>query len=300
MPDYEPIWYWVRERESVRLKKEAGELTPWTDDPILRAYRFCCVRREDDRVTTWVRERVRDRFADHPDLWFMLCLARIVNWPDTLVELLSRPGAWPGHEGFSLELLGAALEGRAARGDKVFTGAYIVSAPSIKGTKKTTFVAHRTLGALWRDREKLAPLFAPDRPDPVNVDERRINTLRSAHRALTRYDGWGPFLAYQAVVDMRFCRNLLAAAPDVPTWAAAGPGTVRGLHRAHGRAISAALSQERALGEMLPIFEACERVTGVSIDLSDVPNLLCETDKYLRVKRGEGAPRARYIVGRGS
>jgi hypothetical protein len=32
---------------------------------------------------------------------------------------------------------------------------------------------------------------------------------------------------------------------------------------------------------------------------SDVPNILCETDKYLRVKNGEGKPRALYVPGRG-
>lgn len=40
--------------------------------------------------------------------------------------------------------------------------------------------------------------------------------------------------------------------------------------------------------------------SGVEMDFSDVPNVLCETDKYLRVKNGEGTPRARYVPGRGS
>lgn len=40
-------------------------------------------------------------------------------------------------------------------------------------------------------------------------------------------------------------------------------------------------------------------MTGVSMDFSDVPNILCETDKYLRVKLGEGTPRARYVLSRG-
>ena len=45
-------------------------------------------------------------------------------------------------------------------------------------------------------------------------------------------------MAYQAVVDMRFTA-LLADAPDVATWAAAGPGTMRGLNRLHGRPVDA-------------------------------------------------------------
>jgi hypothetical protein len=291
MTDYAPLFAWVREREQIRLRKDRGEPPPWTEDPILAAYRFCNVRREDDRVTRWIAQHIRTRWADHPQLWFMLCIGRVINWPDTLAELSYRcPDAWPASPRFDPTALGRALESRARRGDKVFTGAYTITAPPTKGAKKTEFVAERTLGLLWRDRDKLGRIFHADAG----------SSLRYAHAALTRYAGWGPFMAYQAVVDMRFCPALLAGARDIASWAAAGPGTIRGLNRLHGRPVAARISQERALAEMLPIFERCEAETGIAIDLSDVPNLLCETDKYLRVLNGEGAPRARYVAGRGS
>lgn len=105
-------------------------------------------------------------------------------------------------------------------------------------------------------------------------------------------------MAYQAVVDMRFTA-LLSSAEDVSTWAAAGPGTIRGLNRLHGRAVDYALSQGQALSEMRAIFKVAAQETGVAMDFSDVPNILCETDKYLRVKLGEGKPRALYVPGRG-
>lgn len=40
---------WIGEREVVRLRREAGEPKPWTDDPILRECSFCNVRREEGR-----------------------------------------------------------------------------------------------------------------------------------------------------------------------------------------------------------------------------------------------------------
>jgi hypothetical protein len=43
-----------------------------------------------------------------------------------------------------------------------------------------------------------------------------------------------------------------------------------------------------------------EDETSVQMDFSDVPNALCETDKYLRVLHGQGKPRALYVPGRGS
>ena len=61
MTDYIPLFYWVAERERIRVRKESGQPFPWTDDPILATYRFCNVRREDDRVTIWVRTHRRGR-----------------------------------------------------------------------------------------------------------------------------------------------------------------------------------------------------------------------------------------------
>jgi hypothetical protein len=49
----------ARERESIRRKRLAGEPPPWTDDPILRTWRFTNVHRENDKTTLWLDERVR-------------------------------------------------------------------------------------------------------------------------------------------------------------------------------------------------------------------------------------------------
>src|SRR5712664_3381391 len=102
--------HWVRDRESVRVRKEAGQPFPWTDDPIIAKYRFCNVRREDDRVTIWIRENIRKRFAGHRHLWFMLCAARQINWPPTLSALIDDyTNAWPSYSGFTPRAMGVAL-----------------------------------------------------------------------------------------------------------------------------------------------------------------------------------------------
>jgi hypothetical protein len=60
------------------------------------------------------------------------------------------------------------------------------------------------------------------------------------------------------------------------------------------------MTQERALDEVREIYDQSLAQTGVAMDLSDVPNALCETDKYLRVRGDEGRPRAKYVPGRGA
>jgi hypothetical protein len=281
---YEPLWNWIVERETIRLRKAANEPFPWSDDAILNQYRFCNVRREDDRGTIWIRKNIREPFADHPALWLMLCIARQINWPDTLAELIAN-NAWPLDNTFDPKSITAVLNTRKARGDKVYTGAYMISAPSVKGANKQSYIAETVIGDLWKRRTTY----------PI------INgvTLRGMHKWITESNGWGPFMAYQAVVDMRFT-SILENAVDVDSWAAAGPGTIRGLNRLHEREVDFALSQSQALVEMKVIYPLVKAETNVELDFSDVPNILCETDKYLRVLNGEGKPRAKYVVGRGA
>ena len=50
---YKYLIDFTNERELIRKRKEAG-LTVLTDDEILGKYRFCNVRRRDDRVTAWL------------------------------------------------------------------------------------------------------------------------------------------------------------------------------------------------------------------------------------------------------
>lgn len=285
MGDYTPLWHWIEHREAARSLKDAGVSHPYVNDPIITEFRFCNVRREDDRGTVWIRENIREPFADHPDLWFMLCIARQINWPETLAELIHL-AAWPSGFEFHPALMTDVLNARKARGEKVYTGAYMISAPSKKGADKQAYIAETVCGGLWERREAIGNYLA------------RRPTLQGTHEMLTRSNGWGNFMAYQAVVDMRFT-YLLREADDTRTWAAAGPGTIRGLNRVHGRRLDLKLNQERALSEMRAIWKMAPDHTDVNFDFSDVPNILCETDKYLRVKNGQGKPRAKYVPGRG-
>lgn len=280
--------HWIKEREKVRLLKTMGAPYPWTDDPIISKYRFCNVRREDDRVTKWIDEHIRLPFAGHERLWLMCCIARQINWPDTLAELIRTPGAWPIDVTFNPSIMGDVLDYRAEHGEKVFTGAYIITAPATKGAKKTRHIAEKVIGQLWRDRLRFDYLWSNRQP-----------RMEEVHAKLRQYDGWGPFLAYQAVVDMRFT-PLLKDAEDRDRWAAAGPGTIRGLNRLAGRRLDLALDQGRALQELRKLWPILQERSGVNMDFSDVPNVMCETDKYLRAKNGEGKPRALYVPGRGS
>ena len=295
MRDIDTLLYWIREREAIRRRKERGAPWPWTKDKILQEWRFTNVRREDDAVTQWIAWNIRQRYKGHEFLYLMLCIARMINWPDTLAELITK-GAWPTGLNFDPERMTEVLSERQARGEKVFTGAYKIPAISDRkvegfGWPKVRQVAEVFIGTLW-DQE-LHNAFA----DCGWVYRHPKPTLQAWWTWLTHRPGWGPFLAYQAAVDMRFT-PLLDHAPDRDGWAAAGPGTIRGLNRLHGRKVSVALSQHQALTEMRRVASLLRKeLPEIAFDFSDVPNVLCEYDKYVRVRNGEGTPRTRYVPG---
>lgn len=337
--DTAPLWRWVNERHAIYIRKElrAGmdpedlHVPPWadleeadlahfaarsggplTDDAVLQQYRFCNVFRELDRVTIWIRRNIREPFADHPDLWMMLAIARTINWPDTLRYLMNRHevkcdfNAWPNsrevaglpHFAFSPEALGSALDFWRDRGEKVYTGAYMIRAESNPKAEwyswtKQQYIARVVLGRLWEDREQIT----------YQMENGRDFGLEAIWGVFQqpRYIGWGPFMAYQVVVDLRHTRYLREAV-DINTWAALGPGSRRGLNRLAGRPLDYPLRQAEGLAEMRALWEEQDRWRAPwvpRIDLSDIQNALCETDKYLRVSRVEGKPRAQYVPGRG-
>lgn len=319
--DIGPLAGWVRERHSVYVIKTLREggtpfVPPETDlsdfqwmahtahyplsrDPIFCQYRFCNVFRELDRVTAWVRYHIRRKFAEHEDLWLMLAIVRTINWPDTLQHLLNTNGMpnetdWP----WKPEDMTSELEIWQERGNKVYTGAYMIRAESNPKApwyswSKNRYISEVVIGRLWEDRKKWHKLLALG--DDLCM-ERVWNEFQDK-----RYIGWGPFMAYQVVVDMRHTRYLRTA-PDINTWTALGPGSRRGLNRLAGRPLDYPLKQAEGLKEMVEIWKAQDewRPSFVPpIELSDVQNCLCEVDKYLRVKNGEGRPRAMYVPGRG-
>jgi len=80
--------YWIKERESIRKRKETGMPRPWTTDRILRDFKFCNVRREDDRVTQWFAANWRnEKYWDEPNFISAIILGRTINWPMTLAKV---------------------------------------------------------------------------------------------------------------------------------------------------------------------------------------------------------------------
>jgi hypothetical protein len=267
--------YYAGERDLVQKRRATGEPPPWTDDPILAGYRFCHNRREDDATTKWIAAHWRDPFADDPDVWHAMAVARLVNWTPTLEEL-GGP-LLPFDEVAFADM----LRMRAARGEQVWGSAYVIPAGPA-GVAKHDFIAV-TLGDMWNARERLRP--------------RAGETLQTFHTRLMSVRGLASFLAAQIVADAKFTA-LLTAAPDWSTFAASGPGSRQGLNRLLGRDAKAPWAEGvwRATHARLrtTIMPDLQKLGLGDLSASDTQNLLCEFFKYEQAARGGRMPKTKF------
>lgn len=306
MMDAQPLWDWMNERHRIYLDKRDKMLPPWTSDWIFNTYRFCNVFRELDTVTVWVRKNIREPYANHPYLWFMLAIARTINWPPTLQRLMDA-GAWPSVDGeWDWRKAARVLQLMMNERKKVYTGAYMIRAESDPNNPwydrtKQEYICGCVLGNLWNARDNIHDIFDHTATSSLS--------LQYMHEVFKKFHGWGPFMSYELVTDLRRTRYL-ELAPDIYTWANAGPGAIRGLNRLSGAAIGTPLRPELANTQMVSLLRIARGADGVrsplslelrskNLEMRDIEHSLCETDKYLRVKNGEGRPRARYVAGRG-
>lgn len=288
------------ERHKIFLRRNLlNREAPWTKDPILANYRFCNIYRELDTVSQWINNNVIKPNEDNPNLPILLGLSRIINWPDTLQQLMDDE-VWP-ERSFNKERFYRSLERRKLSGKKVVTGAYIVNSifPKDyhpKDSSKIGYVAEITATNLWKNRMELS------RAGKSSLKE-FVNTLGKLH-------GWGSFRSYQVVVDLTYSKKWLGTAHDLNTFNSPGPGTQRGLNRYFTGSKKLTLPKKdlgplivqlrdevnRKLRELVPK----EWMTGnmktgfQELTLSNVSNLCCEWDKMERVRNGEGGMKNSY------
>lgn len=273
----ERFLYWIQEREAVRLRRDAGEDRPWTDDQIIDTYRFCNVRRMDDRVSMWLLNNWYLPHRGHRNILRAVALARFFNLPSSLEAIT--------HHVFANHLRADAIKNtlrylRDDVGRTVFNSAYIVRGHvKADGEDKIEAVVDSYVGRLPPSRDIIRP-----------------SSMKDTWSRLLPCYGFGSFMAGQVVADLRWA--MPGTWMDKDTWAPPGPGSMRGLNRFLERPLKTAYAAEEfadylgciidSAGVLLP-----PEVAG-RMEAHDWQNCLCEFDKYERALWGEGRPKSLY------
>jgi hypothetical protein len=211
---------------------------------------------------------------------------------------------------------------------QVFTGAHIVrgigsSLSGAVGSFKHYDTLHdrikRGMGVLkafdylalaheiWYDRYELAAKFA------------ECKTLQQAFDIIQGYFLLGDFTSYELVCDLRW--TLLSHCTDILTWGNVGNGAVRGLKRLGLKPTSESMvylwmeapeylspdvrshhiaSYSDAFVPTNPVHmkdylrDWVGLTTFPPFEIREIEHSLCEFDKYIRAKSGQGRPRSKY------
>lgn len=197
----------ARTRYDIYLQQQDSESQPpFTTDPAMLEWRFCNVFREDDKVTRWIRQNVRQRLRNDERVLLAMVICRLFNKIETL-QMIQDDGLFDDWD-----------SGRCYQVLKdvhpVVGAAYVVRSPD--GKSKLEGILQIIDGAEKQEHHK------------HGHGDFRDATLEGLWRTFLNYYCIGKFMAYEIVSDLRHT-YIGENASDIMTWANAGPGACLGL-----------------------------------------------------------------------
>ncbi len=276
---FDTYWRFAAERQSLFLRRATGGMPPWTDDPILQAYRFTNVYRASDRVSQYLIRHVIYQGDQSPkEVFFRTILFKLFNKIETW-ELLVRKLGFPNSTDFDADRFGVVLASEINSGRSIYSAAYIMpSGPkSTHGGRKHCF--HLAL---------LAQMLQDELPARIAESD----TLRGTYQLLLSYPSIGPFLAYQFTIDLNYSVILQA---DEMDFVVPGPGALDGISKCFAAfndfnpADIIRMVTEHQSDEFERLGLTFLSLWGRPLQLIDCQNIFCEISKYARVRHPEFA-----------
>lgn len=280
------FWFFLTERHGIYKRRFIEKLPyPWTEDAVLRDYKFTNVYRQLDRVSIewqnrYARLLMKNKNIKHSDIVFHNAMFRLFNWPETYDTLNFGLRKWNKKQAIKM-----LLKRQTEEHEQIFTGAYIVTSGG-QSVPKVEVIC-QALDFLHRRKRQIANRI------------RKHGTMEYAVKLLQVVPTVGAFVAYELACDLRFTK-VLAHAKDVLSWANPGPGAKRGIHRLMtGKKDKVAGVDYVAAMRMLLTTMPAEVKAAIKhpewpIEMREIEHSLCEFDKMMRVRNGEGKPRSRY------
>ncbi len=266
---FSTFWKFAAERQQVYLKRVAGEQPPWTEDTILRTFKFTNVYRAADRVSQFLINDVQPACGEDPETLFLsTILFKLFNRIETWKALIHSDGP-PDPSAFTPHVYAEILEGIRAKRMPIYSGAYIM--PSGGQSRPKHLMHLQLLVSMLRDRL------------PFKVAE--SGSLRDSYNLLRSYPSLGPFLAYQYAIDLNYSTITCHSEME---YIVPGPGAIDGISKCFeslgdyspADAIRWTTESQRTNFERQGL--EFPGLWGRPLQLIDVQNLFCEVSKYTR------------------
>lgn len=282
-PVFELYWQFAAERQRIFFKRVRGEPSPWTDNPILRAFRFTNAYRASDRVSQYlIREVIYKGAEDIEEVFFRILLFKLFNRIETWELLLRQIGelAW---KTFRFDRYEKVLDAATAAGKTIYSPAYVMPCPALGARRKHS--NHLLL---------LEKMLEEKVPKQIAL----ARTLEEVYRILRGQPSLGEFLAFQYAVDINYSNLTDFSEMD---FVVAGPGARSGIRKAFVNLEG--ISPEDIIKETTIAAEEefsrrdiqFDKLGKRALQLIDCQNLFCEIDKYSRaalpLAKGNGRTR---------
>ena len=271
---YELYWKFAAERQNVFEARVAGAPGPWTQDRILREYKFCNVYRAADRVSQYLIRDVayRDDDSSPADRLFQIVAFRNCSTVGTWETVIERLGRSPRIADLESGVFEAALTEAKDRNGGLYTGAFILCATDVYG-RKTKHLNHVELFRDMFVRSRLAERIL------------EAESLEEVYDLLHTFPLMGDFMSYQMAIDLNYSEHVNFSEND---FTKPGPGALRGIKKVFSDL--GGLTPQEVIMWMVDNQEAEFARLGLDfgglwgrpIQAIDAQNLFCETDKYCR------------------
>jgi hypothetical protein len=282
------FWTFIYERQEIFKRRYIEKKPdPWTEDWILRDYKFTNVYRELDRGTIYYIKNVLIPAEINLNIkrqWEQMVM-------DTLVyRHFNHIPTWEAVGGLLHAREWRKMEVALQQLPQVYTNAHNVTGFQWAGSVQKTVNSMYLVQNLWSDNIETiaAELY------------KRKDNMGSTWEYLTKHvSGLGGFTAYEVVVDFSYS-SLTGYTDD--DWVNPGPGCRRGLNRIYpglGNNLEECrekikwlrMSQRQWFKDYgLPFFFW----QGKELTLRNIEHSLCEFSKYMKAYNREGRPRNNF------
>lgn len=270
-PVFDTYWRFAAKRQALFMRRVSGAPPPWTTDDVLASHRFTNAYRAADRVSQYlIRHVIYEGPREAEETLFRALLFKFFNRVEPWEELTTRLGA-PSWKTFDFERYARVLDSMLARGERVYSGAYIMPSPAFGSARK-----HRNHLRLLEHMMR----------DGAARRIGRAKSLKEVFEALRSYPSLGDFLAFQFAIDLNYSELIDFSEME---FVVAGPGARDGITKCFtdtaglNEAELIRVVTERAGEEFARLGLEFETLWGRNLQLIDCQNLFCEVSKYARV-----------------
>lgn len=270
---FDSYWKFAAERQAVFHARIQGAKAPWTKDPILAEYKFTNAYRASDRVSQYLIQNVIYSGAnDWPSTFLRILLFKIFNKIQTWDLIVAKAGEITA-QNFSPDQINLILNEALGQGASIYSGAYIMpTGPrDIRHARKHTM--HLKL---------LSEIVREDLAHKLQTS----NSMERAYTLLLGVPSFGPFLAFQFLIDANYSSFLNFSEME---FVMPGPGARDGIRKCfsdlgdYGEAEIIRWVADRQETEFSTRNLKFQSLWGRPLQLIDCQNLFCEIDKYARV-----------------